>query len=276
MNELCSRTNAALALAALMLVGCGSKSELVIGSDVAAAICATPVAPPSTSLIHRYSFDGTTTTVTDSVGMANGFSTVLADATHAGTPGSGPALDGSGMLTLDGVTNFVDLPNGLISSLTDVTVMMWSSWRSSGSYERVFDFGTSTAGEGVRSACKSCLLVMVGFNDPDHGLCAQVHAPGYDTEQITTIQPPDTNEHQVTLTFKANDSMTLYLDGVPLGSTPVTIPLSAIMDDNDWLGLSEYMSDRLYQGSLDEFRIYDRALSACEVAATVDTGPDQL
>jgi len=68
--------------------------------------------------------------------------------------------------------------------------------------------------------------------------------------------------------------MTLYLDGAEIGSTPITVGLSDIVDDNDWLGLSQYAQDTLYQGDYTEFRIYDHALSACEVAATVDNGPD--
>jgi len=282
MTEVCKRTSAirfCCAPAIYLLLGCGSKTDLVIGSDVkdsTAAVCATPIAPPPASLVHRYSFSGTTRTITDSIGSADGQSTVIADATHAGTPGNGPALDGSGVLTLDGTTNYVELPNGIISSLTDATIIAWTSWHAAGAYERVFDFGTSLAGEGVRSQCKSCLLVMSGSGDVRPGLAAQLHAPNVNTEQVTTTQLLDASERQVALVVKSRDSMTLYLDGAEIGSTPITLGLSDIMDQNDWLGLSQFASDRLYQGTYDEFRIYARALSACEVAATVDAGPDQL
>ncbi len=280
MTELCSwkRALPTFGIAAL-LTGCGSKTALVIGSDendAATPICSTPVTPPLTSLIHRYSFSGTTTTVTDSIGSADGQSTVIADASHAGTPGNGPVLDGSGVLSLDGTSNYVELPNGIVSSLTDVTIVAWTAWRAAGAYERVFDFGTSTLGEGVRDRCKTCLLVMTGSGDVKPGLCAQLHGADGQTDQITADQVLDTTERQVALVVKSHYSMTLYLDGVAIASQAITHDLSEIMDQNDWLGLSQYTGDRLYQGSYDEFRIYNRALDPCEIAATVASGPDQL
>jgi hypothetical protein len=109
-----------------------------------------------------------------------------------------------------------------------------------------------------------------------NGLCAQVHAPGLPaTEQIVTGELLSKTFRQVALVFKSSESITLYLDGVPIGTTPVTIALSDIVDDNNWLGLSQFNQDGLYQGDYDEFRIYDRALSACEIAATVYAGATQ-
>lgn len=285
MTELCSWTKVRRAGAlALLLVGCGSKTALVIGSDgkdAGAPICTTPIAPPSTSLVHRYSFSGTTTTISDPVGSFDGQSsvvTVMGTAKIPGAPGSGPPLDGSGQLTLDGNVDYVALPTGIISSLTDATIMAWVTWRGGAAYQRVFDFGVSNAGDNLRSQCKSCLLIMTRSGDPsgNTGLCAQLHAPSLaQTEQIVTSAELDTTERQVALVFKAHDSMTLYLDGSAIGAVPVTIGLSEIVDHNDWLGLSQYDSDNLYQGTYDEFRIYNRALSACEIAATVGAGPDQ-
>lgn len=285
MTEPCRWTKVLTALvAATWLAGCGSKTALVIGTggkDASAPICTTPVAPPAASLIHRYSFSGTTTAITDSIAMANGESTVvtvMGTAKAPGNPGSGPVLDGTGQLTLDGNTNYVALPKGLISTLTDATIMAWVTWRGGAAFQRVFDFGISTAGDNLRGQCKSCLLIMSKSGDPSGqtGLCAQLHAPSLmQTEQIVTSALLDTSERQVALVFKDHDSMTLYLDGAPIGEAAVTIGLSEIVDDNDWLGLSQYDLDNLYQGTYDEFRIYDRALSACEIAATVGAGPDQ-
>jgi hypothetical protein len=55
---------------------------------------------------------------------------------------------------------------------------------------------------------------------------------------------------------------------------PVSAALSDIVDNNDWLGLSQYVLDNAYSGSYDEFRIFDHALTACEIAATVEAGAD--
>ena len=43
------------------------------------------------------------------------------------------------------------------------------------------------------------------------------------------------------------------------------------------LGLNEqYAADPNYPGTYTELRVYDRALSACEVAALTELGPDVL
>jgi hypothetical protein len=249
----------------LALCGCGSKTDLLIGTDQG-AICATSQAPPAASLVHRYSFEGTGTTITDSVGGASGQTAALA-------PGTPPQLDGSGHLALDGVTGYVDLPNGIVSSLPDATFIAWTAWLGGPAYERIFDFGSSTAGEGLRGGCESCVLLMTSSGTAQEtGLCAQAHAPTLDEAQIPTTALLDKTFRQVALVFKSGQSMALYLDGVPIGTTPTAIALSDIVDNNNWLGLSQYSLDHTYLGEYEEFRIYNRALSPCEIAATVENG----
>src|SRR5206468_12578070 len=71
-------------------------------------------------LVHRYSFDGApgSTTVTDSVASANG--TLI-------NPTATAAFTGSGQLNLDGNASsaYVQLPSGIISSLTNTTIQAW-------------------------------------------------------------------------------------------------------------------------------------------------------
>jgi hypothetical protein len=270
----------ALALG-FLLCACGSKTDLVIGGDVedsAAEVCVSGQAPPASSLVHRYSFGDIGTTVSDSISGADGQTAATGADAMPGAPGSGAPLDGSGQLALDGTNGYVDLPNGILSSLGDATFMAWTAWRGAAAYERIFDFGTSTLGEGKRDQCKSCVLIMTASGDPrGQGLCAQVHTPNLATaEQIVTTLLLDKTLRQVALVFKGGVSMTLYLDGKAIGSTPITAALSDIVDNNDWLGLSQFNQDGTYQGSYDEFRIYDRALSACEVAVTAENGADTL
>jgi hypothetical protein len=196
-------------LLALGLSGCGSKSDLVIGTDVrdsTAAICLNAQTPPAGSLVHRYSFNGTTTTVSDSVGNADGQTAVIAADGTPGAPGSGPPLDGSGQLSLDGTTEYVALPSGIVSSLGDATLIVWTAWHGAAAYQRVFDFGTSTQGAGKREQCKSCVLLMTGSGDPrGQGLCAQVHAPSLAaSQQIVTATLLDKTIRQVALVFQSN------------------------------------------------------------------------
>jgi hypothetical protein len=70
--------------------------------------------------------------------------------------------------------------------------------------------------------------------------------------------------------------MKMYLNGVPVSSGTATIPLSGIIDINNWLGKSQFSADPYFYGSYDEFRIYSGLLSDTDVAADYAAGPDSV
>ncbi|MBE7501054.1 MAG: Ig-like domain-containing protein [Verrucomicrobiales bacterium] len=102
--------------------------------------------PPPLALKHRYSFSESpsSTTAADSVGSA-----------HGTLKGVGADFDGAGRLHLPGgtasaadpVAGYVDLPNGIISARVNLSFEAWVTWEGSGSWQRIFDFGTSCGGE---------------------------------------------------------------------------------------------------------------------------------
>ena len=51
-------------------------------------------------------------------------------------------------------------------------------------------------------------------------------------------------------------------------------PPSLINDINNWLGRSQYSQDPRFGGSYHEFRIYNAALSASDIRASFEAGPD--
>ena len=64
------------------------------------------------------------------------------------------------------------------------------------------------------------------------------------------------------------------MNGNLVASGAAPDPLSALQDVNNYLGRSGYAGDPTFNGSYDEFRIYDGALSAVEVAANFASGPN--
>jgi hypothetical protein len=292
------------ALAALA-TGCGSDRDLVIGRNEIAvvavpdganmvaldaatsdalsegddastadgAIEATPCppdeVPPAGSLLHRYSFDGTGTMVRDTVGTADG--TALAGAT----------LDGSGTLTLDGDNDYVNLPNGLISSLDEVTIAAWitAQQRDVAVFERIFDFGSSTGAEDQQAKGKSFVMVTPFSDTGDgHDLTMQAGTPALGVIQIASDRSiRDGSFHQVALVFRSGTGVALYLDGDLIGTRATRMKLSDIEDVNDWLGQSQFLQDKYnFAGTYTEFRIYGSALSFCALRQTVLKGPDLL
>jgi len=58
----------------------------------------------------------------------------------------------------------------------------------------------------------------------------------------------------------------MYVDGTVVGSTTVTVlPKDLGKTTQNWLGRSQFVADAYLTGSLDDFRIYNRALSEGEL-----------
>jgi hypothetical protein len=222
------------------------------------------------ALLHRYSFDGTGATVVDRVGDQDG-SLV-----------GGATLDGSGVLTLPGnrdglADQYLDLPNGLISALGQVTVVVWTTWQGGAGYQRVFDFGISDLGETQGNSGESYLAVMpsTGFANGT-GLGAEIAAPGFATQQLPSPQMMLDRPAMVAFSFDSGVAVELFLDGTSLIRSPTTLSLSDIRDDNVWVGQSQWSKDHAYRGTFDELRIYDLALNACQLTAIFERGPNAL
>ena len=82
---------------------------------------------------------------------------------------------------------------------------------------------------------------------------------------VTSGTPLTDGWHHLACVFDA-DTLTLYVDGWSAGTTTTTIaPKDLGVTTNNWLGDSQWDGDSLYDGLLDEFRIYNRALSAGEI-----------
>jgi Concanavalin A-like lectin/glucanases superfamily len=222
-------------------------------------------------LAHRYQFGGTGTVVTDSIAGASGDGTVV-----------GATLTDTGTLVLAGGTSdqYVKLPSRLISSLGDsATIEAWVTWTGTGEWQRIFDFGSSDAGEGMQGAGRTYLFLTPRAGGG--GLRAAISPYDYTTEdQVGITTPlPATLSHVAVVIDGKTQLMSLYQDGVSQG-TPVTIrpeaALTRLNDVNNWLGRSQYQPDDELAGTFHEVRIYSRALTSMQVAANFAAGPDAL
>lgn len=235
-----------------------------------ASDCLVDEEPPLDSLLHRYSFDGTGTSVVDSVGTAHGNLV------------NGAMLDGSGVVSLPGnregqPDQYIDLPDRLVSGLNEVTILAWTTWEGGAGYQRVFDFGISDTGVGQGNSGKSYIAVMpsTGFANGT-GLGAEIAAPGYPTLGLPSAEMMKDRPALVGFTLKSGVSVGLFLDGELLIESPTTFKLSNVDDRNDFVGESQWSKDHCYHGTFDELRIYDVALSACQQQTILKRGPDAL
>jgi hypothetical protein len=232
---------------------------------------------PATELKHRYSFSepAGSTTVKDSVGTADGV-----------IRGTGAAFDGRGQLSLPGGTSsaadaasiagYVDLPNGIISSLLNATFEAWVTWNASGAWQRIFDFGTSDGGEDLSNGYGQYLFLSPQGNT---NLRFAVRDQVIDAEpvQLTASAPLELGQEiyvAVTYNYTANATK-LYSNAVVVASGPAVVSLSSIKDVNNWLGRSQW-GDPMFQGNFNEFRIWEGALTDADVAAAFAAGPDTV
>jgi hypothetical protein len=196
--------------------------------------------------------DGSGAKAVDSVGGLDG---VLLPADTGPTWVAGKM---GGAIQLDGTDDYVELPIGnMVSALSDMTVTSWVNWGGTGMWARVFDFGTNT----------SIYMFMCPYaNTNQLRFAIRTAAVG---EQVVSSSAGllPTGWHHVGVNINATTkTITLFQDGAQVGTGATTLlPKDMGVTTQNWLGKSQW-PDPLFKGSLDDFRIYDRALTADEVA----------
>lgn len=216
------------------------------------------------SLVHLYTFDGEGAVVADSVGMQHG---TLIDASLTGT--------GAVVLQSGGVDQYVDLPNGIVSSLVDATFEVWVTWHggTDSQWQRIFDFGNSAQGENTQAGGASSLYLTPSFDGTRQPRLYFRDSAG-ELASITSSRemPLDVRVQLAAVVSDRDDSMTLYLDGEPVASGPFLSSLAHLIDDNNWLGRGQYESPG-FDGEIHEFRIYADALTGNELRLSASIGP---
>ena len=237
-----------------------------------------PSMVPPAELIHRYSFsENAGTQLTDSIGGADG---VLMG---AGGSLAGGRLDLPGGAANSGAA-YGDLPNGLISGLTDVTIEAWMTVDAVQAWSRIFDFGSrdtteagGAPGEIITAAGTGGLgdtYLMLSANiggGADQRLEMRGDGGNQNSDSIgTTVYG---TEAHIVVTFEdATDQLKYYRDGQLVSTAPAASSLAGINDVNNWLGRSQWPDNNL-DGSFDEFRIYNTALDPDQIVYSRDQGP---
>jgi hypothetical protein len=213
------------------------------------------------SLVHRYMFDGNGSTIRDSVGNADG--------TLVGGNQSG------GAVSLNGSAH-VELPSGLVSGLTAVTVEVWYEWSGGDAWQRVFDFGVSDAGAGSQGNGESYFFLTPQAEDSSGALRAAFSPSQANTNEVfveASSASATNNTVHAAVTVNAS-TIALYRGSNLEDSASMTASLSSLSDDNDWLGWSQFEQDPGFNGDILELRIYDAALNEQQIAVSDALGPD--
>jgi hypothetical protein len=223
--------------------------------------------PAHAGLIHRYSFN-------------DGQARDLAGATEARLVGPGATLvNGRLMLANDRGT-----PKGKVSCLefagpvlpaggTTVSLAVWFTAKEIGGFARVLNFGDSEGSEGKQfiyfTPCTEEGVARVAITGSDVGSKTYI-----DLDALDNGQP-----HLVIIVVDGGAKrLHVFVDGKEprpaqhLGDNT----LDKVRPVENWLGRSSFAADPGLTAAIDEFRVYDHALTLEEAGALHQAGPDVL
>jgi glucose/arabinose dehydrogenase len=249
-------------------------------------------------LVNRWSFNQgagsapSGTTIVDSV--SGSIATVKGiDATFTGNSLTLPGTT-TGDFPDSTISAYIDLPNRIISSKTDLTIEIWATPLTSKNWQRLFDFGrTVEAGDGEAPG-EWTGSTAPGTTTSSDGLTLAIqHATDLNTQRLeatldgtvtqldSALTTPTGTQFHYVVTYQSGlgaypegGRITWYRDGVQIATTDVSYALSQIEDVNNWLGRSQSTADSNANVSYNEVRVYDHALKSPELATHFHDGPE--
>ncbi|MFQ3575211.1 MAG: LamG-like jellyroll fold domain-containing protein [Cytophagales bacterium] len=164
-------------------------------------------------------------------------------------PGSGKAIS-------LGVGRHVDIVEGLPNDLTEFTISFWTKPSNVSTWARFFDFGNGPAQENILFARR----------ENTNRLQFEV------TDNVVLITPTDEIElnqwQHFAVTYVHGGAVRIYKNGILIasgtsnGSQPINVPRK-----NRYIGKSQFATDPNFEGLMDEFNLWTRALSQDEIRA---------
>ena len=218
------------------------------------------------TLTHRYSFNDPagSPTFADSIGGTNWVGTIQ------NPDAAAPYLDGH-KLQLDGFGDFGQVPAGILSNYSQITIEFWADFSSNNAvWTRVVAFGSQDENGNKNSGIDYCHYAGGNYQNLD------ASAPGDDAYANNPAGlNGETNQHVTVVVDPVNNTL-YYYNGLNLVSTGHgTVPaLSAMTSTFDVFGRSLYDADPSLNGAIDEMRVYNGVVPLSQIALNDAAGPD--
>ncbi len=228
-----------------------------------------PVTNPN--LVGWWKFD-------EGTGKAIDFSGLNQHGTVYGDPESVYGYDGNAM-NFDGSDDYVNLPIGsTISSLNSTTITTWANVTSTAAWQRIFDFGVNPPPGPEAPTIYMYLTPVNGAGVMGFIITTDGGTTGAAVESSNALP---SNWHHVAAVIDDTDmTVTLYVDGAAVANGPTQILPSDLGNTPDnYLGKSKRwenssgVPDPHLTASLDDFRIYDYALTEEEINQVMQIDP---
>lgn len=196
------------------------------------------------AMIAHYGFDDTLSDSTEN--MFNAVS--LSKPTYSSTT----KKMGTKAAGMTSANNFMQLPTQ-IANMREMTICTWVNMRNSSKWQRIFDFGNGT----------DKYMFLTPNNDSSE--MSFVMKNGGEEEKISTDNLSNYTWTHVAISI-SDEAVTLYVNGEEAAkSTTMTIRPSDIKPSINYIGRSQFSADPLIKAYIDDFRIYNYALSMEEI-----------
>lgn len=186
------------------------------------------------------------------------------DATIYGTAVYTPVCkSGTKSLMFNGTDNYLKLPYA-IANMHEMTICTWVRMRATTSWQRIFDFGNGTQ--------------QYMFLTPTHGSEMRFVMKNGGEEEILATNPiKQSTWTHVAITI-SNEAVILYINGEEAArSTSMNIRPDDIHPTLNYIGRSQFNADPLLKAFVDDFRIYNYALTPAEIVdVTQDLEADHM
>jgi lysophospholipase L1-like esterase len=180
-------------------------------------------------------------------------------------PNNDPIFSG-GPYTFNGSDRYEDLPDNITSDMEDFTIAGWLSLNSKTDWVRFFDFGGSsdvfmmfTPQSGSTGFPYFCITTT--GNDGEQGVNGNSALPVGSWQHIAVT--------------KSGSTLILYINGseVDRNSSLTLSPVDLGTTVNNYLGRSQWPNDPYLDGFVDEFMIFNAALTEAEISQLSEVAP---
>ncbi len=198
-------------------------------------------------LVADYRFDEAIGTTANDVSGNCHAATMVGATFSSGLTGNAATMNGKGQ--------YVELPAGIVSTLTDFSITAWVRVNVSQRFDRLFDFGS-----GINQ------YMYFTPSSAGRGFGISINTANAEQDVYETNALPTGVWQDVAITLQGSTG-TLYVSGVQIQQvTTITLtPARLGVTMQNWLGRSQFPADPYFNGQIDNFRIYNRALSPAEV-----------
>jgi hypothetical protein len=167
--------------------------------------------------------------------------------------------------TVGGYVNLPASPNAM-GATTAVTIACWVNISTDRAWARPWDFNNSM------NTGYMFLTTYQSMTTPNSVRFAITKTDNTAEQQISSTARLSTGAwHHIVVVLAAGATYTgtLYIDGASAATnTAMTLHPSDIGNTtNNWIGRSAFAADPYFAGLVDDFRVYNRALTAAEITA---------